>query len=186
MSFSQSRGVFIFFVSVPGRRVAPPVGGGYPSDFRGRKYTVHHPTADGSQGRVRALATLPLEHHEEAVVQFLDAGGLALPVRFQECAASRLQRQKTRKDDERVLECHRHTLAATHFVPSCALLSFRRRNFCGQQTVNFAWQQAPVDWRIDRFDRFTLAKVKRDSLASHCSFGTLAAIGSVAYTSSEN
>jgi len=132
---------------------------------------MHHPTAGGSQGRVRALTTLPLEHHEEAVVEFLDAGGLALPVRFQECAASRLQRQKTRKDDERVLECHRHTLAATHLVPSCALLPFRRRNsFCGQRTINFAWQQA----RLRKLSEILLLTTAHPS--SDCA----------AYASSEN
>lgn len=94
-----------------------------------RKYTVHHPTVGGSQGRVRVLIRPLLEHHEEAVVQFLDASGLALPVCFQECAASWLQWQKTRKDDKRVLEYHRHSLAATHLVPSYAeaLLPFQRR-----------------------------------------------------------
>lgn len=41
------------------------------------------------------LYNFPLEHHEEAVVQFLDAGCLALPMCFQKCAAPRLERQKT-------------------------------------------------------------------------------------------
>lgn len=48
---------------------------------------MHPLTGGGSQGLDHPL----LEHDEEAVVQFLDAGSLALPMRFQECAASRSQ-----------------------------------------------------------------------------------------------
>lgn len=80
------------FVPIADRPVRPPCGPPLGPDLRyARKYTVHHSTAGGSQGRVRALIHPLLEHHEEAVVQFLDAGGLSLPVCFQECAASRFQ-----------------------------------------------------------------------------------------------
>lgn len=76
---------------------------------------MHHSTTV-NEGPNFLEIELSLEHYEEAVVQFLDASCLALPVRFQECATPRLEGQKPRKDDERVLEYHRHTLAATHLV----------------------------------------------------------------------
>lgn len=43
----------------------------------------------------KKINNFPLEHYEEAVVQFLDAGCLTLPMCFQKCAAPRLERQKT-------------------------------------------------------------------------------------------
>lgn len=57
-----------------------------------------------------------LEHDEEAVIQFLDAGCLALPMSFQEGAAPRLEGQRTRKHDVGVLEHHGNALAAAHLV----------------------------------------------------------------------
>lgn len=108
-------------------------------DVSGNARCITRPPRRGLLGPSTRAGHPPLEHDEEAVVQFLDAGCLPLPMRFQECAASRLDRQKTGKDEERVLEYHRHALAATHFVPSCAgaLLPFRRRTSsssfsCGQ------------------------------------------------------
>lgn len=76
---------------------------------------MHHST-NVNEGPTCFKGEQSLEHHEKAVVQFLDAGCFALPMRFQECATPRLKGQKTRKDDKCVLEYHRHTLAATHFV----------------------------------------------------------------------
>ena len=88
-----------------------PSGSATISEVHGASLDHRRRTADTSHEE-----QLSLEHYEEAVVQFLDASCLALPVRFQECATPRLERQKPRKDDERVLEYHRHTLAATHLV----------------------------------------------------------------------
>ncbi len=79
------------FAPIADRAVCPPYGYPLVQIFDARKYTVHHPTAGDYQGRVRVLICLLLEHHEEAVVQFLDAGSLTLPMCFQECTASRFQ-----------------------------------------------------------------------------------------------
>lgn len=55
-----------------------------------RECTVHHSTTV-NKGPTFLNGELSLEHHEEAVVQFLDASCLALPVRFQQCATPRFE-----------------------------------------------------------------------------------------------
>ncbi|CAL7950689.1 unnamed protein product [Xylocopa violacea] len=57
---------------------------------RSRECTVHH-SITLNERPAFLDEELSLEHHKEAVVQFLDASCFTLPVRFQECATPRLQ-----------------------------------------------------------------------------------------------